>query len=151
MKTKNEGTIELFKEFPVPVEELYRAWISPEALKQWWRPMDKKLTEVKNEVKKGGSIKYVASDAEAPIVITGEYEEVKEHEKLIYSWNFDIANGAFEESSYRLTVEFSGNGDNSRLSVKQEDLKDHEAVMVHKKGWERQLENLEKYLNDQSS
>lgn len=150
MKNQNEGTIELSKEFPVSVEELYNAWISPEALKQWWTPMGNKLTGVRNEVKKGGSIEYKADDSEPSLVIKGEYKEVKENEKLVYTWDFDFTNEAIEESPYQLTIEFSSDGDSSRLKVKQENLKDEEAVKVHKKGWEKQLNNLKSYLKEQA-
>lgn len=146
MDNNKEQSVEVSKEFNVSVEELYKAWISPEALTQWWRPMGKKLTDVKNEVREGGSIKYTAHDNEAPLVIKGKYEEVKENEKLVYTWDFNFSNEAFEESPYRLTINFEEQGIGSRLIVKQENLKDHEAVMVHEKGWKKELENLQHYL-----
>lgn len=151
MKTENEKVIELSRTFPVSVEELYKAWISPEALKQWWTPMGKKLAGVKNEVEKGGSIEYSAKDSDTPLVITGEYKEVKENERLVYDWNFNFTEETLDESPYRLTVEFGDDKDGSRLRVKQENLEDDEAVKVHQKGWEQQLENLEDYLSEQNS
>lgn len=151
MKSTNKHSIEISKDFPVPVEQLYKAWISPDDLKQWWRPMDKKLTDVQNEVKQGGSIKYTANDSDPSLVITGEYEEVKEKEKLVYTWDFNFSEDAFEESPFRLTINFQKDGDSSRLEVKQENLKDDEAVQIHKKGWEKQLENLKKYLEEKDS
>lgn len=146
MEKKNEKSVEVSKDFDVPVEELYHAWISQDALKQWWSPMGKKLTDVQNEVKEGGKIKYTAEDNESPLVIKGEYEEVKENEKLVYTWDFNFSNDAFEESHFRLTIKFQEQGEGSRLEVKQENLQDHEAVTVHKKGWEKELENLKEYL-----
>ena len=146
MEKKNEQTLEISKEFDVPVEELYKAWITPEALKQWWGPMGKKLTDVQNEVEKGGSIKYTANDSEAPLIIKGEYEEVKENEKLVYTWDFNFSEEAFKEGLFKLTIKFQEQGDASKLIVKQENLKDDEAVRVHEKGWEKELENLRDYL-----
>lgn len=148
MGKRNEQLLTISREFDVPVEELYKAWISPDALKQWWSPMGKKLTDVKNEVEKGGRIKYTANDNESPLVIKGEYEEVKEKEKLVYTWDFNFSNDAFEESPYRLTVKFEDNGNGSRLEVKQENLKDDEAVRVHEKGWKKELEKLGDYLKE---
>lgn len=147
MENQNDQSVEVSKDFNVPVEELYEAWISPDALKQWWSPMGKKLSEVKNEVKKGGRIEYTANDSQSPLVIKGEYEEVREREKLVYTWNFTMSNDSFDESTYRLTVKFGEQGEGSKLEVKQENLKDHEAVRVHKKGWEKELENLRNYLD----
>ncbi len=146
MERNNGQSIEIKKEFNVPVKDLYKAWISPDALKQWWSPMGKKLTDVQNEVKEGGKIKYTAKDTETPLVITGEYREVKEHEKLVYTWDFNFSNDAFEESPYRLTINFKENGNGSKLQVKQENLKDKEAVKVHEKGWEKELDNLKNFL-----
>ncbi len=151
MKSTKEPILEITKDFPTSVEQLYNAWISPTALKQWWRPMDKKLTDVQNELKQGGSIKYTANNSEPSLVITGEYEEVKEREKLIYTWDFNFSEDAFGESSFRLTINFLEDGNKSKLKVKQENLKDDEAVQVHRKGWEKQLENLKKYLEEKES
>lgn len=151
MKSTKEPVLEITKDFPVSVEKLYKAWISPTALKQWWKPMEKKLTDVQNDVKKGGSIKYTANDSEPSLIITGEYEEVKEREKLVYTWDFNFSEDAFEESPFRLTINFQKNGEKSRLEVRQENLKDDEAIQVHRKGWDKQLENLKKYLEEKES
>lgn len=151
MKNEKKHSIEISKDFPVSVDQLYKAWISPDALKKWWTPMDKKLTDVQNDVKKGGSIKYTANDSEPSLVITGEYEEVKEKEKLVYTWDFNFSEDAFEESPFRLSINFTKDGNSSSLEVHQENLKDNEAVQVHKKGWEKQLDNLKKYLEEKDS
>lgn len=147
MEKKNDLTVEISKDFSVPVDKLYKAWISPDALKQWWSPMGKKLTEVKNEVRKGGTIEYKANKNGSPLVIKGEYEEVIEKEKLVYTWDFNFLDESYKDSSYRLTVKFKEQDNGSNLEVKQESLKDHEAVRVHKEGWEKELESLKEYLN----
>ena len=146
MGKSNTQNLKISEKFNVPVDELYKAWISPDALKEWWNPMGKKLTNVKNEVKKGGHIEYTADDNDSPLVIKGEYEEVKEKEKLVYTWNFNFSREAFDESPYRLTISFEDRDNKSRLDVKQENLQDDEAVKVHENGWKKQLQNLKDYL-----
>lgn len=146
MEKKNKESVELSENFNVPVKDLYKAWITPDALKQWWSPMGKKLTDVQNDVEKGGQIKYTADGTDVPLVIKGEYEEVKENEKLVYTWDFDFSDDAYEESLFKLTIEFKEDGKGSKLKVKQENLKDEEAVTVHEKGWKKELQNLRKYL-----
>lgn len=145
-------SVQVSKEFPVPVDALYNAWVSPEALKQWCTPIGNSLTEVKNEVKEGGAIKYKAEteSGEFSLLITGEYEEVKEKERLVYSWNWQFPNNSMGDSLFKLTVVFSQQGNGSRVDVKQENLKDDEAIIIHQEGWERALKNLHQYLVSQS-
>lgn len=147
MKSDKGLSIHIKREFPAPVDKLYEAWISPEALKQWWSPLGKSLKEVTNEVREGGNIRYKFEDSEGPLVITGEYREVKEKERLVYTWNFNFTKDAFNDNLFELRVEFSQKGDKSLLEIKQENLKDEEAVVVHQKGWNRQLDYLHEYLS----
>jgi uncharacterized protein YndB with AHSA1/START domain len=64
----------------------------------------------------------------------------------VYSWNFDFPKNPVEESSYKLEINFSETANGSRIHVKQENLDDQEAVVVHREGWEKGLEGLGKYL-----
>jgi uncharacterized protein YndB with AHSA1/START domain len=137
------------KEFSVPVEKLYQAWITPEDLKQWWKPSENQLTEVELNNQEGGRIKYVfeTKDGQPAITITGEYKEVKPNERLVYTWNWDLASENTKKSDHQLTIEFSSAGEGSKLSVTQENFQDGEAIEPHEQGWQKALEDLSNYLS----
>lgn len=137
------------KEFSVPVERLYAAWTTPEDLKQWWKPSENHLTNVELDNKEGGHIKYEFDNKEGQhvVTITGQYKEVKPNEKLVYTWNWDIASGNVKESDHQLTIEFSAEGSGSKLTVLQENFENGEAVKPHEEGWEKALNDLSDYLS----
>ncbi len=152
MDKNKELSFEVEKEFEVPVKELYKAWIDPKSLKQWWKPMGNLLTKVENDVTPGGSVLYEAGvEGEEPILlIKGKYEKVIDDELLVYSWNFNLPKNAVEDSLYKLEVKFSETSNGSRIHVNQKNLMDEEALVVHREGWEKGLQDLKSYLSSKS-
>ncbi|WP_256009811.1 SRPBCC family protein [Desertivirga xinjiangensis] len=143
METKNE--LKAVKEFNHPAEKVFSAWTEPEQLKQWWHPMNAKLTEVKNDLKEGGEIEYrfTAGEQES-FSITGEYSEVKPNELLVYSWKWHLPHG---EDDYKLSVHFISTEAGCRLEVVQENFEHQEQVEPHQQGWEHGLSNLASFLD----
>lgn len=137
------------KNFSAPVERLYKAWTTPEDLKQWWKPSENHLTNVELENREGGKIKYEFDnkDGQHAVTITGEYKEVKPNEKLVYTWNWDVASDNVKKSDHQLTITFSADGDGSKIAVTQENFQDGEAVKPHQEGWEKALNDLSEYLS----
>jgi uncharacterized protein YndB with AHSA1/START domain len=141
--------VEASKSFPVTASQLYNAWTNPEELKQWWKPMGNALKEVVNDIKTGGAVRYIFADN--ALVISGEYLEVKENEKLVYTWNWELPNDAVRNAAYKLTVNFAGKDNGSEISISQENFQDEEAMLPHRQGWEKGLDELEHFLSGDSS
>lgn len=148
MQTNEAIKLETAKDFPAGVAQLYRAWTSPEALKQWWHPMGNQLQEVTNDLKPGGKVEYKFTDEKGAhsLTINGTYEQVQPEALLVYSWNWQVPAEVISDSSYKLHVRFSGSGNQSRLEVTQENFSDDEAVHPHRQGWEKALEELRQFL-----
>ncbi|QJD97151.1 SRPBCC domain-containing protein [Mucilaginibacter robiniae] len=145
----NELKLGAEKDFAVPVEKLYQAWITPEDLKQWWKPSENHLTTVNLDVREGGKFKYEfeGKDHQIALAITGDYKEVKPNEKLMYSWNWDIPTDTIKPSDHELTIEFVANGDGSKIKVTQKNFQDDESITPHQEGWDKALNDLQAYLN----
>lgn len=131
------------KKFSASKEDLYRAWTEEEALKQWWKPMNKQLVSVENDLREGGKVAYKFDN---DLTIYGTYKEVKEGEKLVYSWIWDLPDGTEHKGEYLLTISFSCDDATSSLHVLQEDFKNEHAVKPHEEGWEQSLNDLKQYL-----
>ena len=140
-----EFKVEISKEFNVGVKTLYEAWTEPEQLKSWWKPMNKKLIDVVNDVKEGGQVKYIFNDN--TLIIEGKYTEVKKLEKLVYTWNWQLPNDKIKDSSYQLTVAFSGNDSTSVIHILQENFTNEEGTLPHREGWVNGLNDLEKHFD----
>lgn len=142
-------SIQTEKMFGADVNDLYNAWTEPEKLKAWWKPAGNRLVNVENDMREGGAIKYEfeGDSGERTIVITGQYKEVRPAEKLVYSWDWSIAGSEkLSGNHFELTVEFSGDGDGSKIAVTQGSEGLHESVHPRKKGWEDELESLNRFL-----
>ncbi len=143
---KNQGLkVEAGRSFPVSADQLYKAWTDPEQLKQWWKPMGNTLQNVTNDIRQGGTVRYVFADNK--LNISGEYLEVKENEKLVYTWKWELPNDPVRNADYMLTVEFKSSGNGSDLRVLQENFEDEESLYPHQEGWEKGLSELEQFLS----
>ena len=135
--------VHVTKSFAGSKSRLYKAWVEDEQLKKWWKPMNKQLLEVENELKAGGRIAYrFAND----LTIDGEYKLVEPEQKLVYTWNWKLPHDASHDGEYLLTISFSGDDERSELEVRQEDFKNIQAVKPHQDGWEAALEELRNFL-----
>jgi uncharacterized protein YndB with AHSA1/START domain len=149
MEINNQQKVEASKQFSVPVEKLYEAWNNPDQLKQWWKPLGNALREVTNDLKPGGTVRYVFDDN--TLVISGTYEEVEKNQKLVYSWNWQFPDNAIKNASYKLTVQFSSTDSGSKINVVQETIKSEEIVHPNEDGWNKGLSDLESFLTGKDS
>ena len=149
MEKNDNQKVEASKKFNVSVEKLYRAWNDPEQLKQWWKPMGNQLQEVENDLKTGGNVKY--SFTNNSFQIEGVYEDVRENEHLLYSWNWLFPDNSVKNAAYKLDVHFSGLGETSEIHILQENLQRDENVHPNKEGWEKGLADLSHFFNGESS
>lgn len=144
MEINKELKVEAQKNFSVSVDELYEAWTNPEQLKKWWKPMGNTLKDVVNDIRQGGSVKYVFNGDK--LIISGEYLEVREKEKLVYTWNWELPEDAVRNAQYKLSVSFSSTGNGSKIHVIQDNFENEETMMPHQEGWEKGLTELEQFL-----
>ena len=149
METTKHIKVDVTKDFPVPVSRLYQAWIQPEELKQWWHPMGNHLQHAYTKPEAGGRIEYAFTNDEGkhPFTITGTYKEAEEKKRLVYTWKWQLAAAAVDDSEFLLTVTFLEAGEGSQLSVTQENFTSEEALQPHREGWEKALNELHQYLS----
>lgn len=147
MNNENSPGVHVTKDFPATKDTLYKAWTEPEQLKQWWKPMNKQLLTVENDIRQGGRVVYQFEDG---LTIKGEYKEATEAEKLVYTWNWELPEEAEHKGEYLLTVLFKQEGDNSQLAVTQENFKTEHAIKPHQEGWEDALDALHDFLSKET-
>lgn len=143
MSNDTSAKVHATKRFAAGKEELYKAWTEPEQLKQWWRPMNKQLQNVENDIRPGGKVIY---RFEGDLAIKGEYKETAPAEKLVYSWNWELPEETMHKGEYLLRVEFKEDGDGSTLDVTQENFENEHAIKPHQEGWDEALNDLHAYL-----
>ena len=111
--------------------------------------MDNQLKHLTNDIKPSGEVAYTFESAEGKEVftVTGNYKEVEEGKKLVYTWNWKLPTPTVHDSDFLLTVQFEPTGTGSRLHIKQDQIAHEESVQPHREGWENALNALQAYLN----
>ena len=151
MEKNSAIQLNVSKEFPVPAERLYAAWITPDDLKQWWHPMGNQLQQASTAPKVGGPVEYVfaTENGDHSFTIKGTYKEVEDGKRLVYTWNWQLPAPTVGDSEYLLTIVFSAQGNGSSIEVTQDNFATEEAVHPHREGWEKALNDLHAYLSQQ--
>lgn len=145
MDKNKETTIRLTENFPASKETLSNAWTEPGQLKQWWKPMNRQLIDVQNDLREGGKVVYHFTEG---LTINGNYQQVREGDLLVYTWIWNLPEEAVHKGDYLLTIKFSGDAHKSTLDVTRENFRNEHAIQPHEEGWRESLKDLKNYLQN---
>ena len=119
-------------------EDLFDAWLDPEALAQWMRPGTIQSTVARVEPHVGGNYEITMQAASGPILHKGVYRAIDRPRRLVFTWIT-----AFTENQETLvTVDFIRLGQRTEVVVTHEQLPES-ARPSHHKGWTSGLEHLD--------
>jgi uncharacterized protein YndB with AHSA1/START domain len=121
-----------------PAEDLFDAWLDPEALAVWMRPGAIRSTVAKVEPRKGGSYEITMQGQSGPIVHRGVYQQIDRPKRLVFTW----ASPGTEFRDTLVTVDFVPVDNSTEVIVTHEQLPES-AQPSHSMGWSRGLENLD--------
>lgn len=133
--------LKLVRDIDAPREKIFKAWTTPELMKQWFCPLPWKVTEADLDVRAGGHSRIMMQGPEGePIRNEGVYLEVVENEKLVFTDAFTEGWVPTEKPfmvGVVLLEELAGG--RTRYTAKalhwtEEDRKAHEAMGFHE-GW----------------
>jgi uncharacterized protein YndB with AHSA1/START domain len=85
------------RSFDAPVDLIWRMWTEPEHFKAWYGPDGATVPVAKMDVRPGGS-RLVCLEMDTPgglvqMWFTGEYREVAENQRLVYTESMSDKNG----------------------------------------------------------
>lgn len=132
-RTAEKPELRLVRRYPVAAEKVWRAWTQPEALSAWFGPGDPHtVTLAELDVRAGGRyrIRFHTPDGETHEV-SGEYQEVVPHEKLVFSW-------AWQSTPDRVslvTVKLRPYAGGTELDFLHQRFFDAQAYAGHLHGW----------------
>jgi uncharacterized protein YndB with AHSA1/START domain len=129
--------VEVKKVINAPVEKVFRAWVEPEQMKQWYSPMGMTTPEASSDNRKGG--KYSVKMKGKEIFDNGgEYLEFDEPNKLVFTWN---------DKDSIVTVNFRKLDDSkTEVSLRHVGFANEQSRSQHNEGWVGVLDNLEKHF-----
>jgi uncharacterized protein YndB with AHSA1/START domain len=119
-----------------PAEDLFDAWLDPEALVAWMRPGTIKRTEARNDPRVGGKYEILMHADSGVIPHRGEYRVIDRPRRLVFTWNSKFAENTL------VTVDFLARERRTEVVITHEQLPEAE-LASHTRGWTSALEKLE--------
>ncbi len=155
-----DAVVHVTREFPVPREQVFSAWIEPDRITQWFRPANGS-SSAELDVRPGGRYRIsVHPSPDLPAAdIVGTYLEVVPPERLVYTFGWELPAlddlgglADLEDRDRRLenlkdlnslvTVRFRDLGGSTEVSITHERLATQGLRAFHIFGWESVLDNL---------
>jgi uncharacterized protein YndB with AHSA1/START domain len=101
------------REFDAPKNLVYKAWTTPELVKQWWSGERGEVTLAEIDLRVGGKWRYVMNaHGDIEVAFHGEYREIVENERIVNTEVYEGVPGddyglntqTFEEADGRTTL-----------------------------------------------
>lgn len=122
---------------PATAEELFDAWLDPQALAIWMRPGSTHRTTAAVEARVGGRYSIVMEADGKTIPHTGEYRLIDRPRRLAFTWHSPHTAGR----DTLVTVDFLPVAQHTEVVITHEWLPDAK-VDAHRGGWTSALEKL---------
>ena len=145
----------LRRTFPAPPEEVFQAFVSAVALKEWWSPKGYVTVEAHADVRIGGRYSVVmrSQAGSETVYVHGFYRDIRPPNKIVFTHVFDRRGGesmfaqvGLAEHQTLVTVEFKALGGATELILVQEKIPTQAAEDLVQIGWQGILDKLERHL-----
>ena len=136
--------LQVSRHIPASPERLFRAWTTPDEVKQWFaRPEGWDVPNVEMDLRVGGRYRIEVSGQNASTVAIGIYHAIVPDEKLTFSFGWEEAPmPVFDTGETIVTVEFRASGDGTDIVLTHERLRGEAMFEFHEWGWKLCLERL---------
>ena len=145
----SETTLRISRTLAAPRELVFKAWTTPDYLKRWWgvgADYSTPIAEV--DLRVGGKYRLgmQSPDSDQPFVVGGTYREVRQPEKLVYTWTWEHhgedKDPDFTPAETLVTVEFRDLGGRTEVVLTHEFFPDVNMRDEHSHGWTGCLDRL---------
>lgn len=128
---------------------VFRAFVEPERMKQWWAPRGFTMLSCALDLREGGAWRMRIRSEETGAVQTevGVYREIREPERLAFTHAWVRADGTLTPTTL-VTVRFTERHGRTEVSFHQEDFATAASCLSHEEGWSSSLEQLTGYFSE---
>jgi uncharacterized protein YndB with AHSA1/START domain len=137
-------TVTVRRAIEASAEELFDAWLDPDAIAQWMRPNGIDSTTAVIDARVGGAYEIRMDRSAGPLLTRGIYKEIDRPNRLVLTWG---PGGPLERTSL-VTVEFKRRGRLTEIVVTHEQLPDGDVVPSVNDGWSQAIERLAKLFQE---
>jgi uncharacterized protein YndB with AHSA1/START domain len=141
----------LEREIDVPVELVWKAWTTPEHLREWFVPKPWTITECELDVRPGGICRTVMRSPEGQeFPNIGCYLEVTPNERLIFTDTLLAGYRPSPKPFFTAVLQLARNGSGTRYTAiaihgNEETRKNHEEMGFHD-GWGTVVDQMVAYI-----
>lgn len=149
------GRLTLRQTFDAPPEAVFEAFVSAEALREWWSPEGYAAVEVQVDARVGGRYSVVMRShaGSDTVYVRGVFREISRPHRLVFTHMFEYRGSSAPFASVGLaghetlvTVEFIARGARTELVLMQEQIPSPGAEHMLQVGWQGILANLARYV-----
>lgn len=132
---QNTTTIVLRRTFTASRQRVFRAWIEPEALRHWFKPLGMSVTISKLDACVGGTFCFDVEDGNSTV---GTYLHIAPPEKLVFTWSGEPTQGR----ETVVTLDFLDQGPVTEVVLTHEGLSTPDLRALFGSGWPSLLDAL---------
>jgi uncharacterized protein YndB with AHSA1/START domain len=133
--------------FDAARELVWKLWSDPQHFQHWMGPRDHPVVYTEGEFRRGGKwrgcLRSIATGEE--LWQSGEYLEIKEPERLVFTFAWDRADGSRSPET-EITVLFAEQQGKTVMTFCQAMFETEEARDGHSLGWNSTFDRLAEYL-----
>jgi uncharacterized protein YndB with AHSA1/START domain len=137
------SSLVISRTYPASVERVFKAWTDANQLGQWFAPTDDYTTQASVDLRVDHEYRIAITHKGGNVhTILGTYRLIDPPRKLVYTWRWE--NGPAADTL--VTVDFTPDGDATKVTITHEQFLDAEARDKHNEGWNGCLNRLQRTL-----
>ncbi len=126
-------------------ERVFSLWTEPASIRQWFGGLQTEVQDVSFDLRPGGQYSIQVNTEQGASTITGEFLEVEEPARLVYTWELESPQGTMPSTT--VEVEFRGRDGQTEVVLSHGPFLDPEVKVFHGDGWQACFEGLEVLLS----
>jgi uncharacterized protein YndB with AHSA1/START domain len=147
--------LEFTRRFRAPREEVFRAFVEPQAVRAWWAPKGWVTPEVEMDLQVGGRYRFgMRAEAGGELMyVHGRYVVIEPPARLVFTYIWEPGGTGERWREHGLigaetlvTLEFREWGETTEVSLRHEGFPTAEGRDVHQFGWSSNWDCLEEFL-----
>lgn len=142
---KEKTSLQVKQFMQAPREKVFRALTQPELIKRWFAPGNMIVTISESDPRVGGAYKIqMQNDEKETFTTYGEYLEIIENKKLVYSWGWELE----DRHESQVTIDLYDKDGGTEVCLTHIRHRDEEAAKSHTNGWVGCFRNLAERIAD---
>jgi uncharacterized protein YndB with AHSA1/START domain len=141
----NHLVLELNCVLSAPRERIFRAFVEPGELANWWGPHGFTTPEIDLDLRVGGVYRFAMQPPDGDLFhLTGEFLEIEPPSRLVYTFSWEEP-----DPDDRVTVaslSLDDVGDATKLSLSQGPFATDARVSLHRSGWTDSFDKLRAFI-----